>query len=102
MLKVDAPTSFVLSSFFNEAWEREEIPADWSKVMVKIPEKRGISVCGNSRGITLLSMPSKVFYRVILNCIRMAVDQRIPEKQAGFKAGICCSDQIFALKNIVE
>ena len=32
----------------------------------------------------------------------MAVDQRIREEQAGFRAGRGCSDQIFALRNIVE
>ena len=104
MLKVDLPTSVgVLSPFFNEVWEREEIPEDWRKgLIVKIPKKGDISVCDNSRGITLLSIPSKVFCRVILNRIRMAVDQRIREEQAGFRAGRGCSDQIFALRNIVE
>ena len=32
----------------------------------------------------------------------MAVDQRIREEKAGFRAGRDCSDQIFAPRNIVE
>ena len=89
MLKVDLPNYVVsLSPFFIEVWEREEIPEDWKKdLIVKIPKKGDISVCDNSRGITLLSIPSKVFCNVILNRIRMAVDQRIQEEQAGFRAG---------------
>ena len=41
MLKVDLPTSVgVLSPFFNEVWEREEIPEDWRNgLIVKIPKK---------------------------------------------------------------
>ena len=45
---------------------------------------------------------SNVFCRVILNRIRMAVDQRIREEIAGFRSGRCCSDQIFAMRYIVE
>ena len=42
MLKVDWPTSVgVLSPFFNEVWERDEMPKDWRKgLIVKIPKKR--------------------------------------------------------------
>ena len=43
-----------------------------------------------------------MFCRVILNRIRMAVDQRILEEQAGFRAERGCSDHNFALRNIVE
>ena len=32
----------------------------------------------------------------------IAVNQRIRKEQAGFRAGRGCSDQIFALRNIVE
>ena len=104
MLKIDLQTFVgVLFPFFIQVWEREEIPEDWRNgLIVKIPNKGDISVCDNSRGITLLSIPSEVFCRVILNRIRMAVDQRIREEQAGFKARRGCSDQIFALRNIFE
>ena len=66
-LYVNLPTSVgVLSPFFNEVWEREEIPEDWRKgLIVKIPKKGDISVCDNSRRITLLSIPRKLFCRVI-------------------------------------
>ena len=92
MLKVYFSTSVgVLCPFFNEAWEREEIPEYWRKgLIVKIPKKGDISVCDDSRGVTLLSIPSKVFYRVILNGTRTAVDQIIREKQAGFRSGRGC------------
>ena len=104
MLKIDLQTSVgVLCPIFIQVWEREEIPEDWRKgLIVKVPKKGDISVCDNSRGVTLLSVPRKVLCRVILNRIRMAVDQRIREEQAGFRAERGCSDQILALRNIVE
>ena len=70
--------------------------------MAKIPKKEDISVCDNSQRITLLSIPSKVFCRVILNRIRMVVNYRIREEQEGFRAGIRYPDQIFTLRNIVK
>ena len=47
-------------------------------------------------------MPSKVFCRVILNRIKMAVGQKIPEEQTRFRAGRGFSGQSFALRNIVK
>ena len=89
-------------SFFNIVWEREEIPEHWRKgLKVQIPKKGDISVCDNSRG-KIYCQSSKVFFRVILNHIRMAMNQRIREEQAWFRAGRGCSDHIFALRNIVE
>ena len=69
---------------------------------VKTPKKGNISVCDNSRVIALVSIPSKVFFRIILNRIRMAVNQKIREEQAGFRAGRGGSDQIFTLRKNVE
>ena len=71
---------------------------------MKILKKDDISVFDNSRGITLLSIPSKVFCLncVILNCIRMVVDQKIREEQTELRAGRGCSYQIFALRKIAE
>ena len=104
MLKIDLPISVgVFSSFFNEVLECEEISEHWRMgLIVKIKKKGDISVCDNSRRITLLSIPIKVFCRVILNRIRMTVDQKIREEHAVFIAGRGCSDQIFTLRNIVE
>ena len=68
--------------------------------MVKVQKKGDISVYDNSPGMTLLLIPSKLFFRVNLNRIRMVVDLRIREKQAGLRAGRVCSDQIFALRKI--
>ena len=50
----------------------------------------------------MLSVPSKVLYRVLLGRIDDAVNQKLQEEQAGFRAGRGCIDQIFTLHTIIE
>ena len=69
-------------------------------LILKIPNKGYISVCDNLRGISLISIPSKLFCHVNLNRIRM--DQKIREEQTGFRAGRGISDHIFVLRNIFQ
>ena len=104
MLKADLHLSAqMLVKLFNQAWEEEKVPDDWKKgIIVKLPKKGDLSVCDNWRGINLLSVPRKIFCRVLLQRIRQGVDKRLREEQAGFKSGRLCSGQIFVLRNIVE
>jgi len=69
---------------------------------VKLPKKGNLSDCNNWRGITLLSTPGKVFTRVLLDRLQNAVDQTLCEEQAGFRKGRSCTEQISALRNIIE
>ena len=104
MLKADPHLSAqMLVRLFNQAWGKEKVPDDWKKgIIVKLPKKGDLSVCGNWRGINLLSVPGKIFCRVLLQRIRQGVDKRLREEQAGFRSGRSCTDQIFVLRNIVE
>ena len=104
MLKADILTSATaLKSLFRNIWNTESIPDDWARgLIVKIPKKGNLQKCDSWRGITLLSIPSKVFCRVILDRIKSAIDDRLREEQAGFREGRGCIDQIFALRNIIE
>ena len=104
LLKADVITaSMVFTDLFAKIWNHETIPKDWSKGLIsKIPKKGDLSNCDNWRGITLLSIPSKVFYRVFLKRIDCALDVKLRQEQAGFRKGRGCIDQIFALRNIIE
>lgn len=72
VLKVDAETSIdLLHPMFVKIWMGEKIPADWKKGMIaKLFKKGDTTNCNSWRGITLLSVRSKVFSRVILNHIK--------------------------------
>ncbi|KAI8514548.1 hypothetical protein Bbelb_071390 [Branchiostoma belcheri] len=104
LLKADCATAtLLLTDLFAKIWEHEVIPQDWEKGLIfKIPKKGVLSNCDNWRGITLLSIPSKVFCRILLKRIDSALDTKLREEQAGFRKARGCSDQIFALRNIIE
>ena len=71
-------------------------------IIVKIPKKGDLTECGNWRGITLTSVPSKVFGRVIIDRIRDGVDKKLRKEQAGFRRGRSTVEQFFILRNIIE
>src|SRR6218665_2171886 len=56
----------------------------------------------NWRGITLLSIPGKIMAKVMLNHMRLAVDERLRQEQAGFRPGQSCCELIFTLRQIIE
>lgn len=92
-----------IAKLLNACWNGECVPSDWRKgVIVKLPKKGNLADCNNWRGITLLSVPGKVFCIIILKRLQRAVDQALREEQAGFRSGRSCSEQIFALRNILE
>jgi flagellum-specific peptidoglycan hydrolase FlgJ len=92
-----------LFQLFIKIWEREKIPEEWKEAhLIKIPKKGDLSECGNYRGISLLSIPSKVFSRILLNRIKTVTDCKLREEQAGFRQGRSCTDHIATLRNIVE
>jgi len=67
-----------------------------------LPKKGDLSSYGNLRGITLLSLTSKVLHRILLNRISEAVDENVRNEQAGYRKGRSCIDHIFVLRQILE
>ena len=104
VLKADPDTTAdIMLNLINEVWEQETTPAEWSEgYIVKLPKKGDLSKCQNWRGIQLLSLPSKILTRIILERLRTAVDSRLRENQAGFRTGRSCIDQIATLRIIIE
>ena len=104
MLKADPTLSAkCLVELFNKVWKEEEVPDAWKKgIIIKLPKKGDFKDCGNWRGINLLSVPGKVFCRVMLKRIKTSLDKILREEQAGFRPGRSCTDQIFVLRTILE
>ena len=50
----------------------------------------------------MLSVPIKLFCRILFKRIDKTVDKVLRDEQAGFRKGRGCTDQIFALRNIME
>lgn len=104
MLKVDEKTSTeMLFGLFQKIWSEEKIPNAWKTgLLVKIPKKGDRTKCENWRGITLLSIASKVLTRILLERLKAAIDKKLRINQAGFRARESCTDHIATLRIIVE
>ena len=58
--------------------------------------------CQNYRTISLISHPSKVILKIILNRLKPQAEKIIAEEQAGFRAGRSTTEQIFNLRILCE
>ena len=50
----------------------------------------------------MLSIPGKVFTRILLERIKETLDGQLRDNQAGFRKNRSCTDKIAALRIIVE
>jgi hypothetical protein len=92
-----------LHDIITEAWKSATVPQDWKDAqLVTIFKKGDRRLCGNYRGISLLSIPGKVFARILLNRLQTHAESFLPETQCGFRAGRGTADMIFFLKQIQE
>ncbi len=86
-------------------WAQKTVPQDWKDShIVTIHKKKGDkSICGNCRGISLLSVAGKVLVRVMLVRLTKNITERIlPESQCGFRKDRSTSDMIFVLRQLQE
>ena len=75
-----------LHTIINLMWTTGEVPADWKKaVIVPIHKKGNKMICSNYRGISLLSIPSKVYTRILDGMIRSRTESKVMEVQGGFR-----------------
>ena len=59
-------------------------------------------MCGNSRGISLLSIAGKVFAKILLNRLLNISENILPESQSGFRSNRSTVDMIFAARQLFE
>ncbi len=55
--------------------------------------------CNNYRGISLLSVPGKIYGRILNERLMKITNKSVGDEQGGFRKGRGCVDQIFAMKN---
>uniref|UniRef100_A0A673CDI6 Reverse transcriptase domain-containing protein n=1 Tax=Sphaeramia orbicularis TaxID=375764 RepID=A0A673CDI6_9TELE len=92
-----------LTRLCNIAWRSGTVPLDWQTgVVVPLFKKGDRRMCSNYRGITLLSLPGKVYSRVLERRIRPIVEPRIQEEQCGFRPGRGTLDQLYTLHRVLE
>ncbi|KAK5888456.1 hypothetical protein CesoFtcFv8_014549 [Champsocephalus esox] len=92
-----------LTRLINVAWKSETVPKEWQTgVVVPLFKKGDQRVCANYRGITLLSLPGKVYSKVLERMVRPIVEPQIEEEQCRFRPGRGTTDQLFTLARILE
>lgn len=77
-------------------WQYEKILKSW-----KEKEKGNTKHCKNWRGISLLAVVGKILCRIIIDRIRIGVDDRLRKEQAGYRKGRGTTEQVFILRNII-
>lgn len=105
MLKAGGTTTAIwLTNVFNTVWSTEIIPDNWRKGLI-LPfwkRKGDLHDCSNYRGITLLSIPGKLFCRILINRARPALMHHRRPQQAGFTPGRGTTDHISTVRLLIE
>jgi len=97
-------TSF-LHAFFKACWEQKHIPNRWkhSNIVTIYKKKGDRSICGNSRGISLLDVAGKILARILLRRLIDHISETIlPESQCGFRPDRSTLDMIFVARLLIE
>ena len=91
----------------SKIWKTGEWPATWTQFLViTLPKKGDLQLCQNYRTISLISHPTKVMLKIMLNRLQPQTEEIIAEiiaeEQAGFRAGRSTTEQIFNLRILCE
>ena len=93
-----------LTGVIKQVWQSGLIPSDWKKgIILPIYKGKGSPKdCRNYRGITLLSVPGKVFATVLLNKVSdQLLAHRITE-QSGFTPGRSTINRIVTFNTVIQ
>ena len=93
----------IILGFCNDILIKDEKPEQLSILnIIPLPKKGDLSITGNYRGISLTSIVSKLFNRLILNRVRPVIDPHLRPNQNGFRPGRTTIAQILSLRRIIE
>ena len=78
-------TTTVMTAICQKIWETKEWPKEWTQsLVIPVPKKGNLEQCQNYRTISLISHPSKIMLRGILNRLKAKAEKLLAEEQAGF------------------
>lgn len=93
----------MMHTLCNQIYHEAQSPADWGKaIIVPIHKKGDKKECNNYRGISLLSVPGKVYTRILQQRMKRYVEDIVAEEQAGFRVGRGTVDQLFVIRQLSE
>ena len=87
----------------NAVWKTKKWPQSWTQSFKLTVRKKGnVKQRSNYRMISLISHPSKVLLKIILNMLKPKAESIIAEEQAGFRENRSTMEQIFNLRVLGE
>ena len=93
----------MLPKIFNCVWKDKKTPSEWSKMLVSPIYKKGSKLdTENYQAISLLSIPGKVFSKILLNRMKVKSEQFLKDNQFGFQSGRGTIDAVFVVRQIME
>ena len=93
----------ILTTICNEIWKTGEWPTTWTQsLVITLPKKGNLQLCQNYRTISLISHPSMVMLKIILNRLQPQAEEIIAGEKTGFRAGRSTTEQIFNLRILFE
>jgi hypothetical protein len=92
-----------LHAMIQQAWTGETLPRSWTEGVLCPVYKKGDKLdCNNYRGICLLNVTYKVFAKILDDRLLSHANSAVQHYQAGFQSGKSTTDQLFALRQILE
>ena len=89
----------ILTAICNKIWKTGEWPTTWTQsLVITLPKQGNYQLCQDYKTISLISHPSKVMLKIILNRLQPQAEEIIAEEQAGFRAARSTTEQIFNLR----
>ena len=99
----EAMIDIMLLIICSKIWQTREWPTPCTESqIITLPKKGNLQLCQNYRTISLISHPSQVMPRILLNRLKPQAEETIKEEQAGFRAGRSTTEQIFNLRRRCE
>ena len=87
----------------SKIWQTGKWPTRWTQsLIITLPKKGNLQMCQNYRTISLISHPSKVMLKILLNRLQLQAEEIIAEEQAGFRMGRSTTEQVFNLIVLME
>src|SRR6218665_2572562 len=93
----------MMHTLCKKIYQEKSCPANWGKaIIVPIHKKKDTRDCNNYRGISLLSVPGKVYTSILRQRLKRYVEEIMAEEQAGFRAARGTMDQLFVIRQLAE
>ena len=85
----------------------EGMAEEWTRsLVIPLPKQQqqnnNLKHCQNCRTISLLSYPSKIMLRVILDRLKAKAEELLAEEQAGFRRGRSAIGQILNVRVVIQ